>query len=320
MKKVISVLLALTMIFCLTACAGGSEGGSGEDPIKVTFVGIMSGGMCWGVAEEAFMAACDELGWDGQYVAPSDANDTTVMVELAETAITNGTDVLIGPFYSADIFGDVCKAAKEQGIYVVTTNCYMGEEYQDFWIGTEAAGMGVNQAKALVEQVGDAECSVVYMQTGATIETQNEQFAAFSDYLADYDNITVFGQQYCDSQEVVAAELISNLVKANPEINACVAADGNGCVGVANYIDEQGIKDDFYYVGIDAGTEVIQYMLSCVIDVTVMQDFETMGRECVMMTKSLMDGEEVAFANDSGAIFLYPDEAEQFAIDNDIAI
>ncbi|MBC5581721.1 substrate-binding domain-containing protein [Anaerofilum sp. BX8] len=280
----------------------------------------MQGGAVWGQAEAGFYAACEELGWDGQYVAPATPNDTTVMVELSETALNNGADVLIGTYYSPEIFGDVLKPAFERGVYIASTNASVGPEYQNFWIGTDPDGMGVTQAKTLVELAGDQEVTVVYMQTEATSETQNQQFAAFTKYLKDYANITVYGQEFCNSSEITAAEKIANLIKVNPQINACVCADGAGCIGVANYVDENGVQDDFISVGIDDAADMLNYIMSGALDCTIAQDFYAMGYQSCMMIKTLMDGGDVEFDNDSGSVVIKAEDVESYAAEKGITL
>ncbi len=322
-KKIVAIVVAAS-ILSLTAC--GSKGAASADSksagenIKATFVGVMQGGAAWGQAEKGFEDACKELGWDGQYVAPSTANDTIAMADFMSSAVTNGCDVLIGTFYDVDVFGDVAKQAYQNGIYVVSTNCSMGEEYQNFWIGTDPVGIGETQAKAVLEQAEDEEVTVVFMQTSATSTIQNEQYEAMCNYLKDYANVTVYGQEYCDSQETLAAEKIADLVKANPQINAVVAADGNGCIGVANYVDENKVADKFIAIGIDDAATILNYVKSGVLDCTVAQDFYSMGYQSCMKVKDLMDGKTCEFSNDSGTILIHAEEVDDYAAEKGISI
>lgn len=315
MKKRIVLSLVLA-----AACSMAGMTAMAEETVDVTFVSLMQGGAAWGMAEQGFNDACKELGWNGQYLAPAAANDTMAMLEYTENAITNGTDVLIGPFLDADVFGGVLKEAKDNGIYIAGTNVSIGEECMNFWIGTDPTGMGTTQAETLAELVGDAECTVVYMQTNSTATTQNQQYEAFCKVLEAYDNITVFGQEYCNSDEVYAAETIGNLVKANPEINACVCADGNGCIGVANYVDETGNSADFVSVGIDDSADILHYVTSEALDCTIAQDFYAMGYNSCKMVKQLMDGEELPYDNDSGSIVVKPEDVESYAAEKGIEL
>lgn len=314
MERVLAMIIAVMLILTLGVGAASAK------TIKATFVGIMQGGAAWSMAEKGFLDACKDLGWDGQYVAPAQPNDVMVMLELAETAITTKNDVLIGTFIDVDVFGDTLKRAREEGIYVATTNVYLGEEYQNFWIGTDPEGMGIAQAKTLAELAGDKEVKVVYLQTSAIATTQNQQFAAFTEYLKDFPNISVFGQEYCDSQETLAAEKIANLVKANPEINAVVCADGNGAIGTANYVDENDVEEDFISVGIDDSAVLLNYVKSGALDCTIAQDFYAMGYKSCTMINDIMNGIEHPFHNDSGTIVIMPDYVDTYAAEKGIEI
>ena len=315
-KKRMAALVGIVTCLCLVFSAFspiGAVAAENDTPTVAYFIGIMSGGSVWGAAQAGFEKACEELGWEGYYVAPNTANDTATMVDMTEMAISNNANAIIGTFISTEIFGDVLKKAKDDGIYVASTNCFTKPEYQDFWIGTDPNGMGEAQASTLVDLANGQEVTVVYMQTAATVESQNKQYARFCEVLADYPNITVFGQEFSNSDAIVASDTISALVKANPQINAVVCADGRATLGVANYIDEQGIQDTFIGIGIDNSADTLRYVLAGVLRCTIAQDFYTMGYESVMMINDIMNGAEVPFANDSGTIVLMPEDVEEFA-------
>ena len=81
MKKLVTLVIAIALVLSLGTLAAA------EGPVKAYAVTVMSGGAAWGRFEAGFLEACEELGWEGHYLAPSTANDYTAMVQLTETAL-----------------------------------------------------------------------------------------------------------------------------------------------------------------------------------------------------------------------------------------
>lgn len=79
----------------------------------------MSGGAAWGRFEAGFLEACEELGWEGHYLAPSTANDYTAMVQLTETALNDGADVLAVCVSDTGLFQEVLQRAKDAGVTLI---------------------------------------------------------------------------------------------------------------------------------------------------------------------------------------------------------
>ena len=323
MKKGIALLLVAGMLISLAGCGEAEtqeQAAEGGDAKTIYYVGPAAGGVVWGDAQKGFETACDELGWEGYYVAPTTEGNTAEMANLMETAITNKADALIGLFMDTSIFGDIAEKAKADGIYLGSTNCYM--DGIDFWIGTDPVGMGETQAKTLVELAGDQEVTVLYLQTNATGITQNMQYEAFSEYLKDYPNITVFGQDFVENgmayDATIASDKILNLRKVNPELNAVVCADSTGALGVANYVEENQLEDEMIVVGIDGAPDILNYVTSGALDCTIAQDFYKMGYESVYMMNDLMNGKEIAFDNESGTIVVNADTVEEYAAEMEL--
>lgn len=328
MKKGIALLLTAGMLFSLVGCGETKteeikgETVETEEAKTVYYVGPAAGGVVWGDAQKGFETACTELGLEGYYVAPTSEGNTAEMADLMETAITNEADALIGLFLDPAIFGDIAEKAKNDGIYLGSTNCYM--DGIDFWIGTDPVGMGKTQAQTLVELAGNQEVTVLYLQTNATGITQNMQFEAFSEYLEDYSNITVFGQDFVENgmayDATIASDKILNLRKVNPELNAVVCADSTGALGVANYVEENQLQDEMIVVGIDGAPDILNYVTSGALDCTIAQDFYSMGYNSVYMIHDLMNGKEVAFDNDSGTIVINADTVHEYATEKGLEI
>lgn len=280
---------------------------------KIYFVSLKTGGAAWTVAQQGFEDAVTELGWDGQYVAPTIPNDLSQMVNLMETSVTNEADGILGVFTSKDIFADVVTRAREKGIKVGSVNTNL-ENLENFWIGTDQIGMGTAQANALIEICDDNPCKVVYMVMDLSLPLLQNSYEAFLKGIEGHSNITVHGMEVDENNPIVAADKMNNLRKADPDINAVICTNNAGAtLGVANYVDENNLQDEMYIVGIDASADILNYVKSGALDVTLDQNFYKMAYEGVMMLKTLIEGGEVAYANDSGVVKVTKEMADEYA-------
>lgn len=266
----------------------------------IYFVSLKVGGAAWSQAQMGFEDACAELGWEGYYVAPTTANDSSQMANLCETAITSQADAILGPLYDPDVFTDIINRAHEQGMLVGTVNTYLGG-IEDFNIGTDQINMGVTQAETLIDLVGDNPCNVVWMTMNISNATTMESYEAFEQALAGHENIKVHGIEFDDNNPTTAADKMNNLWKADPTINAVVCNDSSGAsMGVPNFIEENSLQDSFYSIGIDASADILNYVVSGALDCTLDQNFYRMGHDSVYLLKDMWEGKEVPKQTDSG--------------------
>lgn len=313
-KLVLTTLLGLS--FLLSGCSVDdttttSESSSGDKKV-IYFVSLKVGGAAWSQAQKGFEDACEELGYEGYYVAPTTANDSSQMANLCETAITSGADAILGPLYDKDVFEDIINRAHDQGMYVGTVNTYLGG-IEDFFIGTDQVNFGVVQAETLIDLVGDNECKVVWMNQSLSTASVTETYEAFCETLEGHDNITIHGIELDENNPTTAADKMNSLWKADPEINAVICNDSSGAsLGVANFIEENNLQDQFYSIGIDASADILNYVMTGALDCTLDQNFYKMGYESVYMLKDLWDGKEVEKKTDSGVNYVTSEDAVEY--------
>lgn len=316
MKKIVKVALAgvLCLSMALTGCStnGKNSGTSSEDKKMIYFVSLKVGGAAWSQAQQGFEDACAELGYEGYYVAPTTANDSSQMANLCETAMTNGADAILGPLFDKDVFSDIIDRAHEQGMIVGTTNTYLGG-IEDFNIGTDQINLGVTQANALIDLVGENPSKVVWMTMNTTNPSTMETYDAFCKTLEGHDNISIHGIELDDNNPTTAADKMNNLWKADPAINAIICHDSSGAsLGVPNFIEENNLQDEFYSVGIDASADILNYVMTGALDCTLDQNFYKMGYDSVYMLKDIWDGKEVEKQVDSGMNYVTAENAVEY--------
>lgn len=315
---VLAVLLAMS--FSLTGCGTPvtpattpteTSEQTTEKP-RVLFVSVVSGGVAWGAGEKGFMDACEDLGWDGQYVVPTVTNDFAKLIELFETAVTNDYDFLMCVCSQKEMAADVLARAKKKGMVVISVNTKVGEEVSDAWIGTDPTGMGKAQAQTVLKEAekdGLENITLAYIQTRLVSPTQNQQFEVMCEEIKKVYPNAEFIHDECDSNAQTASDKIGAYIKTYPDLNVIVCADGYGAPGIANYIEGNGLQDDIITIGIDDSPELLEFVTNGILRCTIAQDFYSMGYEGLKLGDIVYKGGTIKYDNDSGTIIIYPEDA-----------
>lgn len=322
MKRLLLLIIVLSLSLGLVACSSTSPKKTSTTtnntarPKNLMFVSIVTGGVAWGSAQKGFEDALKQLGWKGQYVSPTTPNDTTGVINLLDTAITNKVDGIITVILDPKQAANVLTRARKAKIPVVTCNTYTSKDLEDCWIGTDPHNMGVTQAETAMKYFekkrkmlrNSDTITAAYIQTTLQTETQNQQFAAFTETIKKKYPNAKFIQEECNSNAAIAADKLAALLKSYPDLNVVVCQDGYGCPGIANYVKSNGLQNKLVVIGIDDSPEILNYVSSGVLDCTIAQDFYTMGYKAVYFIKDILEGKKPPFNNDSGTIVIGPDD------------
>jgi len=272
-----------------------SASGSDGEQIKAVMVSVMNGGDYWGPIEEGFLETCESYGWTGEYWSPVTTNSGTEMVELIETAITQGYDVISTCVTDANIFSDVLTRAREAGITVIGTTA-PAEGLLDAFVGFDQYQLGYNHGQfiaSLAKNDGVTELNVVTVQTVMATD-QNAQRQGFMDGLAAAFNgpINDLAQETNDSNAATTQDKLNAIFVAHPELNVCGCLESYASVGAAVFIEENGLKGKFYAVGALLGDDMIEWMENGILVGTSYMDVKQFGVEVVKAAKAIREGQE----------------------------
>lgn len=136
--------------------------------------------------------------------------------------------------------------------------------------------------------MGDKPIHVATGQTLLSTEMQNVQVQAFVDRLAEIRPDAVVVDRFeNNSVASTAADKLSALYIANPELNAVVSFDSYVGIGAASFISDYGIEDDFYGIGIDDGAEVLLCVKNGTLDATIAQQWYEIGKQCLKVAEQV---------------------------------
>lgn len=323
MKRFMAAMLTgVLTIGLLAGCQGKTSDGDGSsdtdkaEGLNVFFVTAMSGGVCWGPAQEGFEKACEDLGYEGTWIGPTEDSNTPEMVTLCENALTQGADVLICVPMDDEPFADVFTKAQEQGVPVITVCAEVSEDYSDAFVGTEPKAYGAAQAQALYDMMEDKdeEINLVYMQSLLTTVNQNTQYEACMDKLEELGvKVNLSLHEECQSSSTTAADRLSALKKTYPEINAVIMADGYGTEGCGAFVQDGNYADEIYAVGCDDTEPTMNYVKSGALDCSLIQNFYDMGYKSVELGKEFIDNGSIERVNDTGSYVLTADQVDEHA-------
>lgn len=231
MKKLLSIALALILCLTISSAAFCEE----DDTVVCYSFGIMSGGPAWGQYQNGFYAACEELGWEGHYLCPTADNNMAELFNLHDTAISNGTDVMIPCVTDTEAMSDILQRAVDAGIVMVGIN--QADPHFPAMIGTDNTNLGYKIAEALVACMGDKEIHVVTMQTILAHQGQTDQVNAFEEKLLELrPDAEIVRREECNSSAQTSQDKLAAICLANPETNSFVSFDCNAGLGAATYL------------------------------------------------------------------------------------
>lgn len=262
MKKLLALLLALSMVFAMTACggnnsgnntanAGGGDADSGDaDQLHFVYVSPLLSHPIWLIAKEGFETACDELGIQGDWVGPQGLSSEE-MAQLVDTAVAQGADAIISQ--------SICPVtplqnAIDAGVKVLLVDgdhadlegrlAYLGKD-----LDKQAELMYEEVAKVIPEDekiVMSIQCadltSQFYVDQNSAVEE------AFSKHPGGFELVNT---TLSKSDKATGTNEWLNTFNTYPEVNVCInlaAEAASACVTAA---DELGITDDLVIVGVD---------------------------------------------------------------------
>jgi len=283
-------------------------------PIKITMIGGMPGGPAWGPAQIGFDKACEELGWEGTYLAPQTAANQTQIAELIITSVTQGADVVFALMYDKDIMGSVVKECKEKGVTLISANASV--DGIDAWIGSNPADNGKMFAEAVNQSVPEGEHIYSVSMVTALSTSASDLENAYREALIaarGEANCTFFDMLECQSNTQTAYSNFSAFKLAHPECNVFIAQNSYAGLGIAQYIQEYGLQDSICAIGIDDSQDILQDVKDGLLRATVSQNFYNIGYSGVYLAQKVLNGEPFEFANKAGAQLVTPDIVEEWA-------
>lgn len=208
-----------------------------------------------GAREEA-----DRLGVRLNVLAPQRETDTAEQMRIVEDQITRGVDAIVLVPNGSRELAPAIRRANDANIPVLIVDTKMDPEAMQeagatalTFIGSDNYLGGSIAAETIAELLGGSG-NVAVLEGIPGHETAWARDSGFKDTIANYSGINIVASQTANWDRAEGLDVFTNMLQANPNINALFAANDQMALGALQAIESAG-RDDIYVVGFDANDD-----------------------------------------------------------------
>ena len=311
-RKVLAILLVLTMVIGLTACGTDDKkpnedtgkvtpGKDAEGPYKISVIIKATDSDYWQTLLLGAKAAEAESG--GKVVITTDGPPSEINIEeqvsILENVIATQPDGIVIASTSTDATVPAVEEAMGKGIPVITIDNKLTTDNYTSFLATDhslAAGMA---AEAMVKDweakgIDPKDKKVMVISSVAGTKVNTDRTEGFINKIKELvPEIKVLETQYADNDISKALSIAENTMSANKDLIGIFGDNNHMGVGIAKALQESGNQDKVVAYAFDADPDEIEAIKNGILTGIVVQDPFGMGYQGVMSAVDAIEGKKV---------------------------
>ncbi len=321
MKRILCVLLALTMVFTLAAC-GGSTGAktetkaepAAESAGELDYSKITIGYSLYNLSSEYFQklqngatARCEELGIN--LIIHNQNDDATEMVTGCENMIAQGIDALLICPCKAEAITEIVNMAHEAGIPVIVTDVGGGQSDYDLFIRCNSELLGKMAAEymlKLLAEDGITSGEFACLKSASSNLFTNMRVEGFIPVM-EAAGFTCVESLHADGKQDLGYNAVKDILAVHPDLVCVYSANDLMAMGAANAIEEAGLTGKVHVIGCDNLKAMQTFMAEGKVDATFNQDPEGNAAMGVDAALTLLAGGTLDYDDpETRTVFIQP--------------
>lgn len=261
-----------------------------QDKPSVAFVPQLIGIPYFNAMEAGGNAAAADLGIEFVYQGPVDTNPLD-QLQIVESLIARGVDAIAVSVLDASAIAPVVQSAEAQGSVLFTSDSDAPDSGRPVYVAQATdEGLGYTIIDEIVERAGE-DATIGIVSGEATASNLNAWIGFMQERAAaEHPNATLLEPQFAGGTAERAAQLATDLIAANPELDAIIAVASSTCPGVAQAIETAGKVGTVIGTGYCSPNTAREYLKSGSFGFTVLWDPYQLGYLTVWAGKQLIDG------------------------------
>lgn len=302
MKKLLSVSLFLCLCFAMAAVAGD----------KTPVIGLSVANLqadFFNQIKQSVEAEGKRLGVEIITLDPK--GDAATQVNQVQDLLARDIDALIFIPAGATAATVPVKAAKAAGIPVVTVDRNPDGAPGDTFIATDSVAAARTLGEFVVQQSGGkGKLGILLGQIGTT--PQVERSKGFGEAIAKAPGIEVVAEQLAEWAQDKGFAVAQDMLQANPEISIFFGQCDATALGAAQAVKVAAVDHRVIVVGFDGDIAGLKAVRDGVLDATMTQQTQLMGRIAVSSCLDLLAGKELPALQMQPAVLTTKDNVAPF--------
>ena len=207
--------------------------------------------------------------------------DQTLQTPILSAVVQSApAAIMMAPNDSKGMIAPI-QAAIDAGIPVLCVDTTIDSDIQLGDVSTDNVEGGRLAARGLAEAIGGkGKVFVVNVKPGISTTDQREQ--GFAEAIAnEFPDIEYLGQEYCDNDSNIAAQIVSARLQSDPDLNGIFGTNLFAAQGAAAALRQQSLQGKVKMVGFDAGPTQVQDLKSETVDLLIAQHPGDIGEVAV---------------------------------------
>lgn len=339
MKKIVSIMMAATMLFSVTACGNEvvTESAVVAESAVVTESTVVAEEVEESVVVEkesykvavlipgpvgyftAVKKGIDEAALEhGIEIEYADAQwDASKQLSQAEDYITKGVDAIALCSVDSGVGEKITASSTEAGVPIIAfTNAIGNEETGEYaglvsYIGQNEVNTGAVTGEIAIELLGEEGGKAILIEgvPGTTPQVNRKKGL---EQALEGSKVEIVYNQTSNWEKEQALKIVEDLIQSKEEFDIIICQDDNSATGAGQALEEAGIKDQVKVVGLGGSIDGLAALSDGRIDgTTFMSAFEE-GKETINVIKQFLDGEEVSTVTEMKQVQVTAENVDTF--------
>lgn len=307
-KKLLSFLLAATLLFSLAACSGGQApgaGSGGSSPAASTAQGAFT---VWFDMGGSGAPYCLKFAnYIEQYAKEAGLNviitqsdlDAAKQITTAESMMVQGIDLAAGVWMDVNACLPIADMCSEAGIPIVAALTALtgeGNGYDKYiYLGSKNYDGGYLQGEWLAENLPE-NAGIWYMGTFAGEQQGIDRQAGMEAALKEKGrtDVSIKAFEYTDAAMDKGVSVMENWLQAYDAVDCVVGSADPQVIGAIEASKGAGRMGNTVWCGLDGQDEALESIKNGEMNMTIFQDAEGQAKAFVELCCKLRDGADAA--------------------------